>query len=425
MKYLYVSSLISGLIAFSPMAHAISLKEVMDAAKGYNFNIKAQNEKLKISSTEKAEGYTKFLPSVMTQTSFIKNHYIIDTYRSSAYNDPHTTTHAILVKQSVFNGGADAYGIQVLDHSLVSSKQDLKSVVNNIMLKTIQAYEDLSTKRKVLELNEENVKVYKEVLSLNKTRFELGEITSTDIAQTEARLLEAQSNKEVAKSDLMAAEANFKDVVGMEAPKKLDPVKLDDKILPKTLAELLQAINTKNPSLISAMNQSEASKKGVDIAYSQLMPKVDASVAFNSINKTKNQNNSGTTYTLQVSMPIFQSGAEYTNIKKSRHRREESKYKLSQLKTSLEAQAITAWNNYSISASILKARKKSIIAAEKSLSGIREEAKMGTRTTLDVLTEQANLFQTQVAYRRAIQNNIISYYSIVSLIGELDNNKYI
>lgn len=403
----------------------MTLAETIKAATNYNFEIKAQGQRVKTAEAEQTAAYTKFLPSVRSSATFAKDTYTNDTYRNSMYANKHTTNTAIEVRQSLFNGGADAYGVQASTYSLSSSKEDLRNMINNVLFRTIQSYEDLSTKRAVLKLNEENVKLYDEFLSLNQTRFELGEITATDIAQTKARLAEAVASKEQATADVLAAEATFKNLVGTNAPENLSSINLDTSQLPVSLSALLQAVKKSNPALLSSRNKSEAAKKNVSIARAQLLPDVDAVAAFNyNDNKAKNLNSSGAVYSLQARMPIFQSGTEYATIKKSKHQREEAKYNLSKTETALEADAITSWNNYNISNSIIASKKQAIDASEKSLAGVREETKMGTRTTLDVLTEQTNLFQAKVAYRRAIQNHVISFYAIYNLLGQLDSIKY-
>ena len=123
-------------------------------------------------------------------------------------------------------------------------------------------------------------------------------------------------------------------------------------------------------------------------------------------------------------MPIFEGGASYAGIKKSREKRDEAKHSLLKIDAELNAKAITAWNNYVIYTSIIESRKQAIEAAEKSLAGVKEESKMGTRTTMDVLESQQKLLSAQVAYRRALQSQVLAFYNIFNVMGNLDSIQY-
>jgi len=426
MRSLSILSVVSGLVIAPSVGHALTLAETISAAKGYNFEIKSQGQKVKISETNKTESLTKFLPSITTGAMIGKTHNYYRDYRSSkSFNNTNPVNTSININQSLFNGGGDTHGVKVAQFKLAASKEDFRSVVNDVLLRTIQAYEDVSTKRKVFQLNEDNVKVYNELIALNQTKFELGEITITDISQTKSRLADAVAGKDNAYAEVLAAEASFENLVGMKAPADLKPVVLDKDKLPKSLDEFLHATKKKNPAILSARSNSSAASRSVNVASAELMPNINSSIAIQrSHAPQKTVNGSNVTYSVSMEMPIFQRGAEYTAIKRSKEAREDAKYNLSRIETAVQAGAVTAWNNYSIINSVILSKLQAIDAAEKSLAGVREETKMGTRTTLDVLQEQANLFQAQVSYRKAVQQQVLSYYSIYSYLGELDGIKY-
>ena len=172
----------------------------------------------------------------------------------------------------------------------------------------------------------------------------------------------------------------------------------------------------KNPTLMEARHKSSAAGKSLNIAYSKLLPKVDGEISFNTTDAKSSYNSSGTVYSVTARMPIFQSGAEYTSIKRSRHVKDASKYEISRLESLVRANAINAWNNYVISKDVLVNRKASIDSDQKALDGVSEEAKMGTRTTIEVLDSRKNLYQSQLAYQDAISRHLEFCYTIQQLL---------
>lgn len=425
MKYISLLSMISIIGLTASNSYALTLSETLKAAKEYNFEIKMGQDRVKQAESDTRSAFSRFLPQVSSKISVNKNKFSADAYENGGTSDRNTYSSAMQVKQSLFNGGKDVYVLQSSKQLLSSGKAQYKATLNSVLIRTIDVYEDLRTKREVLKLNENNIKVHQELLKLNQTRFDVGEITATDIAQTKAELAEAIANKEAAYSDVIAAENEFKMIVGTDAPKDLEQIRLNTEILPKDLGEFLSIAKTKNPSLIAAKHQKEASVKNLNAAYADMLPKIDGSVTLSySEQKTKNFTANGTIYALEASMPIFEGGASYAGIKKSREKRDEAKHSLLKIDAELNAKAITAWNNYVIYTSIIESRKQAIEAAEKSLAGVKEESKMGTRTTMDVLESQQKLLSAQVAYRRALQSQVLAFYNIFNVMGNLDSIQY-
>lgn len=425
MKYISLLSMVSVIGLTSPNAYSFTLAETLKAAKEYNFEIKIAEDKLKQSESDTRSAFSRFLPQVSSKIGATKNKFSALAYEKGGLSDATTSSSIMQVRQSFFNGGKDVYALQSAKHLVSSGKAQYSATVNYIFIRTIDAYEDLRTKREVLKLNENNIKVHQELLELNQTRFDAGEITATDISQTKAQLANAIANKESAYSDVIGSENTFKMIVGRDAPQDLEKIKLNTAMLPKDLGEFLNVTKAKNPSLIAAKHQTEASVKRVNAAYAEMLPKIDGSVTLSYLEqKNKNLTTSGTAYTLEASMPIFEGGASYANIKKSREARDEAKHYMLKTNDELQAKAIIAWNNYVIYTSIIESRKQAIDAAEKSLAGVREESKMGTRTTMDVLESQQRLLSEQLAYRKAIQNQVVAFYNIFNVMGNLDTIEY-
>ena len=239
MKYISLLSMISIIGLTASNSYALTLSETLKAAKEYNFEIKMGQDRVKQAESDTRSAFSRFLPQVSSKISANKNKFSADAYENGGTSDRNTYSSAMQVKQSLFNGGKDVYVLQSSKQLLASGKAQYKATLNSVLIRTIDVYEDLRTKREVLKLNENNIKVHQELLKLNQTRFDVGEITATDIAQTKAELAEAIANKEAAYSDVIAAENEFKMIVGTDAPKDLEQIRLNTEILPKDLGEFL------------------------------------------------------------------------------------------------------------------------------------------------------------------------------------------
>ncbi len=405
-------------------AFAYTLDDALISAHENNYQILSEFEKLESSKIDKPRAYTGFLPTVSGTLANTKTELTTPAARNSqrnAGNKEKVNTRTLTISQPIFSGGETYANIMIANNTVEASDAAFKAVSNDISLKTISAYEGVLTAQDIYQLNLHNEKVFEENLKLIRTKFKHGEVTKTDVLQSESRYSSAIAEREKAFGDLKASEASFIRLVGAELPEKLDTIMLDSVVLPETFEEMLDIALKNNPSLVASKYNAEASKYGVTKAYSVIMPKVSANAQFRRSDLPKNSSNTtdSDTYTVNLTIPIFQSGAEYADIFKSQHQAKKGDYDYKESERQVRELAVKVWNQYKVSQAVIKSSNEAIAAQEKALAGVREEAKVGTRTTLDVLNEQLVLFNAQVRKRNATKDLVESVYSILQLMGSL------
>ena len=247
--------------------------------------------------------------------------------------------------------------------------------------------------------------------------FEAGEATKTDVLQSKVALTEAISQKFQAEGDMQAAEAEFVNLVGSQPPKILVPVDIGDMPIPSSLEEFLQKVAAKNPQINKSKNEWQAARKNVAVAASRIAPQLSASVQHgkSDVPKISSSNTDSTVYMLTLSIPLFKPN-DYSGIKSSVYQKERAHNQLVLTKASIQEEAIKAWSSYLVSQAVIRSTKERIEAAAQALEGVQEEEKIGTRTMLDVLNAERDLFSASVRYETAQAEHIVAAYRVHQLM---------
>ncbi len=420
-KFFYTATVALSMLSQTDNALAYSLDDALISAHESNYSILADYERQQSTKLETPKAYTGFLPTVSGAISNTKTELESPQARANQTKEK-VNVRTLTVNQPIFKGGETFANIKIAENSVEAGQHQFKAVSNDISLKTVSAYEGVLNTRDIYDLNTHNETVLAENLKLTQTKFKHGEVTKTDVLQAESRHSTAIAEKERAYGEAKAAEALFVRIIGAQLPESLDPISLENVALPETFEELLEIALKNNPSLQSRKYNAEASKYGITKAYSVIMPKVSASAQYRRSDLPKNSSNTtdSDTYTINLNVPIFQSGAEYADIFKSQHQAKKDEYDYKEVERQIRENAVRVWNNYKVSQAVIKSSEEAIQAAQKALDGVREEAKAGTRTTLDILNAQQEVFTTKVRKRSATKDLVESVYSILQLMGSLN-----
>jgi outer membrane protein len=401
------------------LSHAITIGEAIKAVRENNFQIKANREQLKAIKTEKSKAITTFLPSVSAGGSMATRYYKDPIALS--YNDKHTGQVSLNIDQPIFTGGSSAYSLDRASHMIDSAQAQLHGVKENIILSAIDAYEGLLTSRQIYDLNLKNEEVLTRHLKETEARFELKEATITDVSQAVSRLAGANADKIKASGDIASAEASYVSIVGENAPKDLQEIDYSKVYVPSSLEELMDITLRQNPEIKRSQSDSLRARDESRLAYSRLSPRLSAQAQFVRTDNTKGlYKNDYDTYLLNVEIPIYQRGEEYVNIKGARHQEKKAEYSHEYVRAAVTEKVIQAWSEYHTAKSLITATDKAIIAAQQALEGVTEEAKVGTRTTIEVLDAERELFLTKVENRKAKRRFIVSLYAMHALMGTLN-----
>lgn len=324
-------------------------------------------------------------------------------------------------QQTLFNGFQTANRTRAAESQVSSAREGLRILEQTVLLTAATTYMDVLRDTAALEVQRSNVRVLQETLKQTRDRFEVGEVTRTDVAQAEAQLAAGQSSMLAAESTLTTSRANYRQVIGVE-PTNLAPGSPVDRFSPHTLPAAVDQGLIENPSVTAAMY-------GIDVAFLQV--KVNEGALYPTFVATASvqqgsfiQNNSTPQFwsasaTGTLTVPVYQGGQEYALIRQSKETLGQQRLNLELVRTQTRQQVVQAWGQNEAAKAQVKAANTQVYSSEVALNGVREEARVGQRTTLDVLNAQQALVNARLALINAQHDRVVASYSVLSATGRL------
>jgi outer membrane protein len=289
-----------------------------------------------------------------------------------------------------------------------------------VLLDAATAYMNLLRDQAILDLNRRNVEVLTEQLKQTRDRFNVGEVTRTDVAQAESRLAAGRSALLGAQSNFVTSQANYRRVIGVD-PGRLDPGTPVDRLSPAVLSRAIVEGETQSPSVLAAMYGVDIAELTVKVSEGALYPNlgVTASVqqSYDQIPQTLKQTN--VSFLGQLTVPIYQGGAEYSAIRQSKETVGQQRLNLDVNRDQARATVVRSWGQLDAAKAQIEATTAQVNAAEIALNGVREEARVGQRTTLDVLNAQQELVNARVALVTAQHDRVVASYTLLAAVGGL------
>jgi outer membrane protein len=272
----------------------------------------------------------------------------------------------------------------------------------------------------IVEVQRSNTRVLEQTLKQTRDRFNVGEVTRTDVAQSEAQLAAGRTQQLTAESNLTTTRSNFRRIIGNE-PENLAAGSPVDRFLPPTLPGAVDLGLTENPNVTAAMFGIDVSYLNVRVNEGALLPTVTLQASAQqgyeqSISVPRSFIASGVA---QVSIPIYQGGAEYGLIRQSKETLAQQRLVLEQQRDQTRANVVQAWGQLVAGRAQVSSAQAQVSASEIALNGVREEAKAGQRTTLDVLNAQQALVNARVALVTAQHDRVVASYAVLNAVGRL------
>ena len=425
MKFFFFIILIT---FFSPLNAVENLKFYTELALKNNLKLNAERKNLESTKQSKKISRSEFLPSLTiegNQTSTTSTNKVSQSGGALSDSNLDTESKSITLEQKIFSGFK---GINTFKKSELETKKaslELKKVEQQTILDTASAYFDLIYKSKSEKFNLSNVNLLERQFESDNARLQKGEITLTDLAQSESSLAGANADLIKAKTEFFSSKSNFERVIGEKVP-KIDT--LSEKIiidLPTSLTDSLDKANTSNLDLLISKIDYEISKKNLSIEKSRLSP--SASI---NISKTENKDLNSTidekndeTFKATITWPIFKGGENLSSIKKSTFDKERAQLIFQDTKNKVSIETSNSWSNYQSSKSVLVATQAQLKAAEIANEGITLEYDSGnTRTTLELIQSRSLLLNARISFAKAERDFIISQFELVNQIGSLSIN---
>jgi outer membrane protein len=324
------------------------------------------------------------------------------------------------ITQTLFNGQQTANRTRAAESQVSGAREGLRVLEQTVLLSAATIYMDYLRDSAIVEVQRSNVRVLEQTLKQTKDRFNVGEVTRTDVAQSEAQLAAGRTQQLTAESNLTTTRSNFRRIIGNE-PVNLAPGSPVDRFLPGTLPGAIDLGLTQNPNVTAAMFGIDISFLQTKINEGALLPTVTLQ---GSVQQSYEQTQTifrsfGASAIAQLSVPVYQGGAEYALIRQSKETLAQQRLFLEQTRDQTRANVVTAWGQLVAGKAQVASAQSQVTASEIALNGVREEAKAGQRTTLDVLNAQQALVNARVALVTAQHDRVVASYSVLNTVGRL------
>ena len=391
-----------------------------------NPKINAERENLKAIKQNENISMSEFFPSLTisgSQSSTETSNIIDQSGSRSGNTKRNTETKKISIDQKIFQGFQGYNNFKKSRLEFEKAKNEYKQVEQDTILKSVSAYYDLIFKNKSKNFNLANVDLFERQVESDKSRLQKGEISLTDLAQSESSLAGAQAAFIKAESEYVSAIAEFERINRITAPKDLNDNFDVSFSMPKSLKNALDLSNSNNPSLLIARINLAISEKELSVEKARLSP--SATINYS---KTENKDLSATidedeqeTVKATVTWPIIKGGKNFSSIKKFKHKREKNALLLEDKENEIKTQTSISWSFFQSAQSVLASTEAQLKAAEIANEGITLEYDSGnTRTTLDVIQSRSLLLEARISNAKAKKDYIISKMRLLSQVGELD-----
>ena len=326
----------------------------------------------------------------------------------------------ITATQTIFNGLRTANRTRAAESGVFAGREGLRVMEQQILLDAATAYMNVLRDTAILDLQRRNVEVLEEQLRQTRDRFNVGEVTRTDVAQAESRLAAARSQALQAESNLVTSRAIFRRVIGVD-PGTLAAGTPVDRLSPPTLGGAIAAGAIENPSITAAMYGVDVQLLQVKIAEGALYPTI--TVQGNVQQRWDTSPTTQSTFTAsavgQIAIPIYQGGVEYSLIRQSKETLSQQRLNLELTRDQVRSLVVQSWGQLVAAKAQIQAAQAQVTAAEIALNGVREEARVGQRTTLDVLNAQQELVNARVALVTAQRDRVVASYALLQASGRL------
>jgi outer membrane protein len=426
MKKLFL--VLIGTILINQNAFAITLSEALLQAYINNPELNAERENIKISKQELKISKGNYLPSIIISGNKSRENTNKLTNRAGndvANNDVDPITKSVKIEQTLldFSRNADfqknKIGINLANIKLLKKEQE-------ILLKATEAYTGLILANEKSKINQSNLNLLERQVETDRARLERGQITLSDLAQSEASFAEAQANFIQSKNEIISNRLNYENVIGKISNTNSLKKNFDmNFILPESLSSAIEISKKNNPELIIAKLEYEQSEKDVLISRSDLSPSAKLSYENSrseDVSSTYDERNKSI-LKATISWPIFAGGKNIASLNKSKNVQDRKRLLLDSVTKTNDTNVAIAWSTFQSSKSLLNSVETQVKAAEIANEGITVEYESGLgRSTLDVIQSNSILLKAKISLANSERNYLLTQFKLLKSIGLLNSS---
>jgi len=405
-------------------ARADTLEAALSRAYQNNPQLNAQRASVRATDETVPQALSGYRPKVTLTASGGAQYtdQLTETSAGKRIEEGSQGPHAagLTVTQTLFNGNQTANKTRAAESQVSGAREGLRLLEQSVLLAAATVYMDYLRDAAILEVQRSNTRVLEQTLKQTRDRYSAGLVTPTDVAQSEAQLAAGRSQELAAEATLTTTRANFRRIIGNE-PGQLAPASPVDRYLPETLGGAIALSLTENPNVTAAMFGIDVNFLNVKVNEGALFPTITLQA---NVQKTWQQtiiqiNQFSASAVAQLSVPIYQGGAEYSLIRQSKETLVQQRLNLEQVRDQARADLVTAWGQLLAGKAQIASSEAQVAASEIALTGTRKEATVGQRTVLDVLNAQQALVNARVALVTAQHDRVVASYAVLSTVGRL------
>jgi outer membrane protein len=408
-------------------ARADTLESSLVLAYTNNPQLNSQRAIVRQTDEGVPQALSGYRPKVVLQGNFGEQYTTSTTTQApgsgqyfvySGNNTPHGAS--LTATQTVYNGQQTANRTRAAEGQVSAARETLRLLTQQVLLDAATAYMNLLRDAAILELQRRNVEVLQEQLRQTRDRFTVGEVTRTDVAQAQSRLAGARSQLLIAQSNYTSSRAQYRLVIGIE-PGTLAPGAPVDRLSPRTLEVATAQGEAEHPSVTAAMYGVDVAALTVKVSEGALYPTLTLQGQVQRQHEvsleTFDAYNASVVGTLAV--PLYQGGVEYSTIRQSKETLGQKRLDLDTTRRLARSTVVQSWGQLEAAKAQIQSTKAQETAAEIALNGVREEARVGQRTTLDVLNSEQELVNARVARVTAERDRVVASYTLLASVGRL------
>lgn len=324
-----------------------------------------------------------------------------------------TSTVSLTSEITLYDGGAGKLGLAAAKEAVLATRQGLVGVEHRVLLGAVQAYMGLRLAEDVVALRQGNVRVLVRELEAARDRFDLGEITRTDVAIAEARLAAARAQLAAAEGEVLVGRETYNLAVGKMPGRLSNPPR--PPVTARNVEEAKRIARSQHYSIKQLQHELAAAEINLQRAAAAIGPRVGASASVG----TGNDGLVDRSVSVTLSQRIYQGGGKSAAYRQSLARRDATRSSLQQTVAQVDQAVGEAWAQRSVSRASIEASDRQISAARAAYEGVREEATLGARTTLDVLNAEQELLNAQAQRLTAVTNEYVAAYGLLGAMGYL------
>ncbi|WP_425230049.1 TolC family outer membrane protein [Sphingomonas sp.] len=425
MRPLFRLLLLAGVASLAGPAGADTLRDALLRAYQTNPTITGARAAQRATDETVPIARAAGLPSLSSSGGYTENVLSSSNSFASPAREANASTNLVV---PLYRGGAVRGSVRAAETRVAAGQASLRSTEATLFTNVVAAYLDVIRDEAIVALNQQNVRVLEVNLRASRDRFQVGDLTRTDVAQSEARLSIARSQLQSAEAQLISSREFYIRIVGTEPGVLDEPPPLPN--LPVTTEVAVQTALADNPALIAAARQRDATRYDVTVARSARLPQVSAVAGGNYYNylgslgagtsTSVGQSGTAATLGLSLSLPLFQGGRPAAQVRRAEALQGQATEAVTETERAVVAQARSSFAVYRSSVEVIQSSEQAVAANRLSLEGVRAENSVGTRTILDILNAEQELLNSQVTLVSARRDAYVAGFSLLAAMGRAE-----